>query len=98
MNLIFERRAEIALRSLRGADRKEVARAIHMLESIPKYELFNHHSIHKGLFGSDSTALYILDAGMRLRLVLSIEGEACIVLDIADYNRLGRLLLKERSR
>lgn len=98
MNLLFERRAEIALRSLRGVDQKQIARALHVLEAIPLKELFRHPNIHKALSGPDSKPLYVYGSGTRLRLILAIEGETCTVLDVVDHDRLGRLLPKGGQR
>lgn len=91
MNLIIERRAEIALRSLRGVDQKQISRALQELAAIPPKELFRHPKIHKVISSPDSTALYIYGGVIRLRLILAIEGETCTVVDVVDHDRLGRL-------
>lgn len=91
MNLLLERRAEIALRSLRGVDEKQVLRALHELTALDPRTFFQHPKIHKVLV-STSSPLYVYGRGMRLRLILSVDGENCKVLDIVDHDRLGRLL------
>lgn len=98
MILLFERRAEIAIRSVRGGERKKLDRAIQTLAATPPNELFRHPNIRKVLVGPDSTALYIYGGGMKLRIILAIEGEKCTVLDIADHDRLERLLLRGSQR
>ncbi len=98
MNLLFERRAEIALRSLRGVDQKQISRALRELEAIPPKELFRHPKIHKVSSIPDSPALYIYGGRIRLHLILAIEGETCTVLDVVDHDRLHRLLPKQGQR
>lgn len=92
MNLKFERRAEIALRSLRGKDQKQVSRALHILEATPPNKLFPNSKVHKFPSNPDSAPLYVYGGGMRLRLILAIDGETCTVLDVVDRDRLSRLL------
>lgn len=92
MNIQIERRAEIALRSLHGVDQKQVTRALHELKTIEMQDFYRHQKIHK-VFSPTGGNLYIYGGGMRLRLVLTIEGENCRIIDIVDHDRLGRLLL-----
>lgn len=91
MNLLFERRTEIAMRSLRGTDQKQVQRALHELQALEPKDIFHHHKIRK-LAASLSEPLYVYGGGIRLRLVLKIEGENCRIIDVVDHDRLDRLL------
>lgn len=97
MNLILERRAEIALRSLRGADRTQVMRALDELQVLDGQELRQRHSVQKVSLAGDNS-LFIAIGGKRLRLVLSLEGELCRVLDILNHDRLTRLLRERGAR
>lgn len=100
MDLLFERRAKIALRSLQGVDLKKVERALQALQAAAPSELFRDPHIRKVSVGPDSTTLYVYGSGsgMRLRLIFAIEGEKCILLDIADHDRLERLLFQGAQR
>lgn len=91
MNLLLERRAEIAVRSLHGLDQKRIHQALYELESLNPKEFFRHPKIHKAMSLS-AIPLYIYGGAMRLRLVLSIEGDVCKVIDVVDHDRLERLL------
>lgn len=97
MNIQIERRAEIALRSLHGVDQKQVTHALHELNSLEMQAFYRHHKIHKVVSPTGET-LYIYGGGMKLRLVLTIDGENCRVIDIVDHDRLGRLLLDRGQR
>lgn len=97
MNIQIERRAEIALRSLHGVDQKQVTRALHELNSIEMQAFYRHQKIKKA-FSPTGENLYIYGGSMRLRLVLTIDGENCRVIDIVDHDRLGRLLLDRGQR
>ena len=97
MKLHLERRAEIAFRSLRGADQRQVGRALDDLTALEAKAIFRNHKVHKVL-APTGDSLYICRGGMRLRLVLDIKGEDCKVIDIVDHDRLGRLLLDRGQR
>ncbi len=97
MNLLFERRAEIAMRSLRGTDQKQVQRALHELQALEPKEVFRHHKIHR-FAASLSEPLYVYSGGIRLRLVLKIDGANCRIVDIVDHDRLDRLLQDRGQR
>lgn len=98
MNLLLERRAEIALRSLRGTDQKQVQRALLELQALSPNEVFRHHKIHK--FAAPlSEPLYVYGGGgIRLRLILKISEAICQVVDIVDHDRLDRLLQDRGQR
>ena len=93
MNLLLERRSEIALRSLRGVDRSQVVRMLDLLQAVSPSELPQQQLVQKVRL-ADSQHLFIARAGRRLRLLLSLEGENCRVLDIVDHDRLERILLE----
>ena len=96
MNLIFERRAEIALRSLRGIDQKRVQRALQELRVLEPREVTSHQRVHR-LAGSQSEPLYVYNTAKRLRLVFTIDAEDCRLIDIVDRDRLDRLRQDRRQ-
>ena len=92
MNLLFERRAEIAMRSLRGIDLKQVQRLLYELGALRSSEIFRHHKIHK-LATPSGEPLYVYGSGgTNLRIVMKIVGENCLIIDIVDRDRLARIL------
>jgi len=95
VNLLLERRSEIALRSLRGVDRSQVLRTLDLLQAAPAGEIHQQRLVQKVRL-ADSRHLFIAQGGRRLRLLLSLEGENCRVLDIVDHDRLVRIL-RERG-
>jgi hypothetical protein len=97
MNILFERRAEIAMRSLRGVDQKQVTRSLYELQALTPADIFPHHKIHK-VSSPSGEKLYIYFAGLRLRLVFNIDEDNCRIIDIADHDRLGRLLSDRGQR
>lgn len=97
MNLLLERRAEIALRSLRGVDQKQVHRALAHLEALAPDKIFHDYKIHR-FAASLREPLYVYGGAMRLRLILKIEGVDCRIIDIVDHDRLDRLLKDREQR
>ncbi len=91
MNLSFEQRAEIQLRSLHGADQKQVTKAILTLNAMEPSAISGNRKLYKILAPTD-TPLYVFRGSPRLRLVLAIDGEDCKVVDIVDHDLLERLL------
>ena len=91
MNLLLERRSEIALRSLRVVDRNQVLRTLDLLKAVSPSELNQQRLVQKVRL-VDSQHLVIAQGGRRLRLLMSLEGENCRVLDIVDHDRLERIL------
>lgn len=91
MQILIERRAEIALRSLRGRDKKQIQRALEDIQELTPDTIFHHHKIHR-FAASLRDPLYVYGGVMRLRLILKITGDVCEVIDIVDHDRLNRLL------
>lgn len=85
------------MRSLRGTDQKQVQRALQELQALGPKEVFRHHKTHR-FVASQSEPLYVYGGGIRLRLVLKIDGENCRIVDIVDHDRLDRLLQDRGQR
>ncbi len=85
------------MRSLRGIDQKQVNRALQELQALAPNEVFRHHNIYR-FTASLSEPLYVYGGGMRLRLVLKIDGANCWIVDIVDHDRLNRLLQSRGQR
>lgn len=95
MHLSIERRAEIALRSLQKSERKHVERALNELLSSDRAALQQSPKLHKLASGFSGRKLFVYRASPKLRLVVSLEDDVCVLEDIVDHDRLDRLLKRE---
>lgn len=95
MHLRIERRAEIALRSLQKIEQKHIDRALNELLALDQATLRHSPKIHVLMSGLSGRKLFVYRGSPKLRLVLSFEGETCILEDIVDHDRLGRLVKRE---
>lgn len=92
MQLRIERRAEIALRSLQGAEQKHVDRALSDLLASEIATVRHSHKIKSITLSSSSRNLFVYRGSPKLRLILSFENGTCILEDIVDHDRLDRLV------
>lgn len=95
MQLRIERRAEIALRSLQKIEQKHIDRALNELLTFDQATLRDSQKIHMLMSGFSGRKLFVYRGSPKLRLVLSFEGETCVLEDIVDHDRLGRLVKRE---
>lgn len=95
MELLIQRRAEIALRSLQKSEQAGIRRALLKLSQIDRTELSrsHHFKLYATHFSGKKIAVY--RATPRLRLILSLEGDACIIEDIVDRERVERVVNRE---
>lgn len=93
MNLLMQRRAEIAIRSLEQAEQSQVKQALSEI-SLLTLEDLKQSSKFKPM--DSDKKLYIYRGNQKLRLVLSIDSDKCIVEDVVDHDRLQRLLLNSK--
>lgn len=91
MILIVQKRAEVALRSLSGEERDKVSSAINDLLSLSITDFSNHPKIHAIRLQSGEK-LYTYRLNNKLRLVLSIDDDTCVVQDLVNYDRFTKLL------
>lgn len=92
MDLRIERRAEIALRSLPKIEQKYIDRALADLLTLDRTALRHNHKIQALM---TDRKLFVYRGSPKLRLVVSFEGETCVLEDIVDHDRLGRLVKRE---
>lgn len=92
MNILLQRRAEIALRSLDKAEQKKILRSLSTIENIDRVNLAQDPKFHKLATGFSGKNLYIYKGSPKIRLILSFEEDACTVEDIVDHDRLSRLM------
>jgi hypothetical protein len=90
MQVIIQRRAEIAMRSLDLRDRDDVNRALNQLKEWDFRQLLAAGKVHK-LPQAPGAAMYVMRATYQLRLVLSFRDETVTVEDVVPHDRLGRL-------
>jgi len=90
MNIVFQQRAEIALRSLAPAEKKKITKEIDSLMASNFKEVLLSPKLHK-LVGLSPAKLYSYRASKKLRLILSICEDKWIVEDIIHPDRLNRL-------
>lgn len=95
MHLHIERRAEIALRSLQKTEQKHINRALKELLAFDQVTLRHSPKIHVLTSDLSGRKLFVYRGSPKLRLVLSFEGETCVLEDIVDHDRLGRLVKRE---
>ena len=96
MILIIQRRAEIALRSLQAIERGLVNRALEELLAVDKATLRANRKIHALKSDRSEKQLFVYKGSPKLRLVVSFPDEdTCLVQDIVDHDRLGRLVRRE---
>lgn len=93
MVLVIQRRAEIALRSLQTAERKQVERSLRELFAVDREALRDNQNLHAVRPRRSGQQLFVYKATPNLRLVVSFpENDTCLVQDIVDHSRLDRLL------
>ena len=96
MHIVFERRVNIAQRSLRGREQRELSSAIHRLQNLTSDEIRNNTKIHM-LRSESNNILYAYLLSDRLRLVFSIQGDSCCLVDVVDSSRLSLMSPGEYS-
>ena len=89
MRILLTRRAEIALRSLSPIDKKQIVHSLQNLQLQSLRNLICYGKVRK-LTGS-ATGLYSYRATERLRLLLLIHTNECIVEYIVDHDHFERL-------
>ena len=95
MNLSMQSRAEIALRSLEKTEQNQVKRALSEISTFTLAEL-SQSSKFRILHVTSGEKLYIYRGNQKLRLVLSVDSDRCMVEDIVDHDRVDRLLLNQK--
>ena len=95
MNIIIERRAEIALRSLESNEQQEISKALNIISSVTSNELpqiLDLHQVNKS--SEENIYEYRVSTGkQKLSLVCSFQRKKCIVEDVVAQDKLERLLL-----
>lgn len=89
MQISIERRVEIALRSLEGEERKKVEIALAELLSVDARALHANVNITRLVRESSGKNLFVYKVGKEMRLVISFEGDRCVVEDVFYRNRLA---------
>jgi len=91
MDIIIQRRAEIALRSLKQNEQEQIVTALARIKSVEPKDLFKVPNLHK-LRKELGENLYSYRGNSRLRLVLSIKENVCTVEDIVSHDKLNRVV------
>jgi hypothetical protein len=96
MKVELQRRAEIALRSLQGVDRKQVLRAIQVLEISDRSALQAGGKLRLIRLGQRGKVLFLYVASPKFRFVISFrDADYCIVQDILHHDQIERLVKYE---
>lgn len=95
MNITFQHRAEIALRSLEPMEKEQINKVIKLLIKFNSKEALNSNKIHKLSRANELTkeGLYSYRANNRLRLIMSVNNDDCVIEDIVDCERLNKFSL-----
>ena len=91
MDLQIRRRAEIALRSLQKVERKQIERSLDELLASDRVSLSSNPKFRLLAAGFSGKKLVVYRGSTKLRLVLSFEGDTCILEDVVDHDRLDQL-------
>lgn len=95
MQLRIERRAEIALRSLQKTEQEQINRVLQELRSFDRATLSQNSKLSMISSGYSSRKLFVYKVTRNLRLVLTFDGDTCVLEDIVDHDRLYRLINNE---
>lgn len=101
MEIVIERRARIALRSLENNEQKEIATVLRRISSLTPNELSQINTLRRLNNTLSDERLYeyrVFGDNQRLSLVCSVQKDKCIVEDIVASNKLRRLLRDRRQR
>ena len=91
MEVLIQRRTEVAIRSLGQSEQKHILRALIELQSIDFKELNRHPKVYKLSAGYSKVDLYIYRGSPKLRLIFLAKGDSCIIEDVIHHDRLKRL-------
>lgn len=89
MDIVIQRRANIALRSLENSEQKQILKALERIKITPAKDLFQTLELNK--LKNLGQNLYIYRGNYRLRLILSIKNDVCTVEDIIARDKLDML-------
>jgi hypothetical protein len=95
MQLRIERRAEVALRSLEKIEQRHISRSLNELLASDRATLTRSPKIHILSANQSGRKLFVYRGSPKLRLVLSFENETCVLEDIVDHDRLGKVIGRE---
>lgn len=94
MQMLIQRRAEIALRSLQKIEQKQIDRSLRELSEQDRSTLQRSQKLHMLVSGFSGKKLFVYRGSTKLRLILSFDGETCVVEDLVDHDRIDRLVAK----
>jgi hypothetical protein len=92
MNILMQRRAEIAFRSLSKMEKEKIAAAISVLSAVDCTKLRQEQNLHKLAVGRSDKELYVYRGTSNLRLIISLDDDTCSIEDIVDRDRLNQLI------
>lgn len=93
MQVVLQRRAEIAIRSLTGVEQKRIHRALAELSTEDRAFFSKSRKTYRLATGFSGKQLFAYRVGPNLRLILSFERDTCIIEDVVDHDRLEWLRL-----
>lgn len=91
MDIVIQGRAEIALRSLKQNERKQILQALERIRLAKLQDLWQIPDLKKLREKSDNN-LYVYRGNQQLRLVLSFQENICTVEDIMAHDKLNKLV------
>lgn len=91
MDIVIQSRAEIALRSLKQSERKQILQALERIKLVKPQDLWQIPHLYKLREKSDQN-FYVYRGNQQLRLVLSFQENICTVEDIMAHDKLNKLV------
>lgn len=101
MEIVIERRAEIAFRSLEKSEQNEIKTILRRISLLTLNELSQINNLRRLKNTLSDERLYeyrVFRGNQRLSLVCSVQKDKCIIEDILASDKLKRLLLNRRQR
>ena len=91
MKLSWQRRAQIQFRSLEKGDQNKISRALDIINLSAPSDLLKNKEFHRLHVESDNN-LYAYQGSPKYRVVLSFQGEICVVEDIFAHDRFNQFI------
>jgi mRNA-degrading endonuclease RelE of RelBE toxin-antitoxin system len=88
MQVLLQRRAEVALRSLDKIEQSRILRAMHTISETDQKAIQRLPHVKKLQW----QGFYVYRSSAKMRLIISFDGDVCVVEDIVSHDSLERFL------
>lgn len=89
MDIVFERRAEVAFGALGNEARARVERTLERVRTSDYQSLRDGRLLYR-FRPTSNTSLWVLRPSAQLRLIVSFRDSSCVIEDIVPHDRLDR--------